>query len=82
MRAFAAAVALLVLVGCTPVPYRVIDPISNEVIGRCYDGTFEAWCQVAQPDGTVVVPGTSLAAAAMTLAGATMGTAATALPNR
>jgi hypothetical protein len=77
MRVFAAALALLVLVGCTPpTPYRVTDPIDGQVLGLCYDGTFQAWCQVAQPAGTVVVAGTSAAAAAMSLAGAGMGTAA------
>jgi hypothetical protein len=76
MRKLTAALALLAMASCAPpTAYRVIDPITNEVLGRCYDGTFQAWCQVAQPEHTAVVAGSSLAGAAMTLAGAGIGTA-------
>jgi len=53
-----------ILAGCGGPAYQIDSP-SGERLAVCYDGMLQSFCQVAQPEGTAVVPGTGQASGIM-----------------
>jgi hypothetical protein len=49
---------VLAITGCAHT-YDVQAPDGTK-LATCYDGTLQSFCQVAQPPGTTVLPGTSI----------------------
>ena len=50
--------AVLAIAGCAHT-YDLQAPDGTK-LATCYDGALQSFCQVAQPPGTTVLPGTSI----------------------